>query len=178
MLAMVLFGFGEIFGCFFIGYFIDGYGSKFSVVVNLLIIIIMSLATLVFVWDFSFGFFAYFMCFMWGFQDSAVHTHTFEILGFEFEDNYTPFSLFGIWESLACFICQLVLSRLRTKLEYSYYSMLACVLGFVCCGMIFFFPFRDKRSQQTSLKSIMNEINPSESTDEKTNDDTDSLDED
>ena len=178
MLAMVLFGFGEIFGCFFIGYFIDGYGSKFSVVVNLLIIIIMSLATLVFVWDFSFGFFAYFMCFMWGFQDSAVHTHTFEILGFEFEDNYTPFSLFGIWESLACFICQLVLSRLRTKLEYCYYSMLACVLGFVCCGMIFFFPFRDKRSQQTSLKSIMNEINPSERTDEKTNDDTDSLDED
>lgn len=67
MLAMVLFGLGEILGCFFIGYFIDAYGSKFAVFVNMLIIFVMSVSTLVFVWQFNYNFFAFLMCFMWGF---------------------------------------------------------------------------------------------------------------
>ena len=67
-----------------------------------------------------------------------------------------------------------MLSRLRTTAEYRNYAMLACVLGFVCCGSIYFFPFREKRSQEASLNKIMNEINQSLSTDEKTLDDTDS----
>jgi MFS family permease len=96
-LAMALFGLGEVFGCFFIGVFIDRLGSKFAVLINLLIIVAMSGVSLGFIGVFDFNALAWIMCFLWGFQDSAVNTHTQEILGFEFDDNYTPFSLFNIW---------------------------------------------------------------------------------
>jgi predicted MFS family arabinose efflux permease len=33
MLAMIVFGVGEVVGCFFIGYFIDHFGCKFSTIV-------------------------------------------------------------------------------------------------------------------------------------------------
>jgi MFS family permease len=41
MLAMVGFGFGEIFGGFFIGYIVDRYGSKIAIMCNLIIILVM-----------------------------------------------------------------------------------------------------------------------------------------
>jgi MFS family permease len=114
MFAMVFFGVGEVLGCFFVGYFIDKYGSRFAVFINVGIIIIMSVVTLWFISLFEYNFLAFLMCFMWGFQDSALHTHTQEILGFEFDDNFTPFSLFGIWQSLCCFVFQLIVSEVET----------------------------------------------------------------
>ena len=49
MLAMVGFGFGEIFGGFFIGYIVDRYGSKVAILCNLVTIIIMFIITLIFI---------------------------------------------------------------------------------------------------------------------------------
>lgn len=103
MQAMVLFGVGEVLGCFFIGYFVDKVGSKFSVFFNIAIVVVMAAVTFVFLYVYKFNAWAWVMCFFWGFQDSAINTHTQEILGFEFDDNYTPFSLFNIWQSLSCF---------------------------------------------------------------------------
>jgi len=97
MLAMVLFGLGEVLGCFFIGAFIDKLGSKIAVLVNLFIIIVMTLVSIAFIMIYKFNSLAWIMCFFWGFQDSALNTHTQEMLGFEFDDNYTPFSLFNIF---------------------------------------------------------------------------------
>jgi len=115
MFAMVLFGVGEIMGGFFIGYFIDKYSNKTAVRYNIVIIVVMGLVTALFVEQWSYNFIAYLMCFMWGFQDSALHTHTFEILGFEFEDNYTPFCLFGILESIACSACEIIIASLHSR---------------------------------------------------------------
>ena len=67
MLAMVLFGLGEVLGCFFIGAFIDRVGSKFAVIVNILIIILMSGVTFGFIVIFEFNALAWIMCFLWGF---------------------------------------------------------------------------------------------------------------
>jgi MFS family permease len=49
MLAMVGFGFGEIFGGFFIGYIVDRYGSKIAIMYNLLIILVMFGITMAFI---------------------------------------------------------------------------------------------------------------------------------
>lgn len=49
MLAMVGFGFGEIFGGFLIGFIVDRWGSKFAIAVNVLIIIIMTGITIAFI---------------------------------------------------------------------------------------------------------------------------------
>ena len=49
MLAMTAFGVGEVVGCFFIGYVIDKYGSKFSTLVILGILVILTGLTVTFI---------------------------------------------------------------------------------------------------------------------------------
>ena len=46
MLAMIAFGVGEVLGCFFIGYFVDRFGSKVASVVNIILVILMTFSTL------------------------------------------------------------------------------------------------------------------------------------
>jgi len=67
MLAMVLFGIGEILGCFFIGYIVDKKGSKIAVLVNLCVMALMTTVTLIFIIVFKFNWIAFVMCFLWGF---------------------------------------------------------------------------------------------------------------
>jgi MFS family permease len=110
---MTLFGLGEILGAFFIGFFIDKIGSKLSTFINLTIIAIMGGITLSYIIGEKWNVLAWFMCFFWGFQDSAINTHCQEILGFEFDDNYTPFSLFNIWQCMMVVIFQLIESQFK-----------------------------------------------------------------
>ncbi len=104
MLAMVLFGVGEILGCFYIGFIVDRYGSKAAIFHNLVIILLMGGITFAFIIVYEFNFLAYLMCFIWGFQDSAINTHSQEILGFEFDNNQEPFSVYNILQCIACFV--------------------------------------------------------------------------
>jgi predicted MFS family arabinose efflux permease len=67
MLAMVLFGVGEISGSFFIGFFIDRIGSKFSTLINIMILTIMGGITVAYLAGGSFNATAWLMCFFWGF---------------------------------------------------------------------------------------------------------------
>lgn len=64
---MILFGFGEIFGCFFIGKIVDKYGSKKAGYANVLIMLCMAIITIIYCIIFQFGAMAYLMCFLWGF---------------------------------------------------------------------------------------------------------------
>jgi predicted MFS family arabinose efflux permease len=98
---MILFGIGEVLGCFFIGWVVDHHGSYKATLVNIAIMSVMGIITVVYAAVFEFGFLAYVMCFLWGFQDSAVNTHSQEILGFEFENNSEPFSVFNILQCIA-----------------------------------------------------------------------------
>lgn len=76
MLAMVLFGVGEILGCFYIGAIVDKYGSKTATVCNLVNILLMIGSTIAFILIFEFNYLAWIMCFFWGFTDSAINTNT------------------------------------------------------------------------------------------------------
>jgi len=49
MLAMVLFGIGEIIGCFFIGTIVDKLGSKVAQICNIVLILLMTGFTIAFV---------------------------------------------------------------------------------------------------------------------------------
>lgn len=66
MLAMVLFGIGEILGCFVIGFVVDRFGSRTASVVNIVIMITMTLVTLVYCVAWEFSWIAHLMCFLWG----------------------------------------------------------------------------------------------------------------
>lgn len=67
MLAMTVFGVGEVFGCFFIGFIIDRFGSKIATIVIMGIIFVMTALTFAYIGYWEFGPLAYFMCFAWGF---------------------------------------------------------------------------------------------------------------
>jgi sugar phosphate permease len=74
--AMIFFGVGEILGCFFIGWVVDKYGSYKATLVNCVIMTAMGIVTVIYAIVYDFGILAYVMCFLWGFQDSAVNTHS------------------------------------------------------------------------------------------------------
>jgi predicted MFS family arabinose efflux permease len=112
---MVLFGIGEIFGCFFIGFIVDRLGSKVAALFNVLIIIIMVVVTVVYISLGEYFWLVYFMTFLWGFQDSAVNTHSQEMLGFEFDNNSEPFTVYNIIQSVGCFIFQIIESYVDGK---------------------------------------------------------------
>jgi MFS family permease len=84
MLALALFGVGEIVGCFYIGFVVDKFGSRVATICNLINIIAMIGTTVAFIIVFEFNYMAWIMCFLWGICDSAINTNTQEILGFEF----------------------------------------------------------------------------------------------
>lgn len=93
---MIAFGVGEILGCFFIGFVVDKFGSRKASLVNVGICAIMTLLTLIYVIIFDWNApLAYAMCFMWGIEDSATNTHCQEMLGFEFDNNSEPFSVYN-----------------------------------------------------------------------------------
>jgi predicted MFS family arabinose efflux permease len=75
MLAMVVFGLGEILGCFFTGYIVDKFGSKVASILNVCIVVVMTLVTLAFIVVYKFGWMAFLMTFIWGFQDSMINIH-------------------------------------------------------------------------------------------------------
>lgn len=104
MYPMILFGLGEVLGCFFIGFIVDRYGSKVAAGFNIAIMLSMTTVTLVYSVVFNYSVLAYLMCFLWGFQDSAVNTHSQEILGFEFDNNSEPFCVYNILQCIACSI--------------------------------------------------------------------------
>ena len=67
MMAMIALGIGELFGCLFIGHFIDKKGAKFAVIIDVGIVLIMTMTTLMFLMVNQFNWLAYAMTFMWGF---------------------------------------------------------------------------------------------------------------
>jgi predicted MFS family arabinose efflux permease len=104
MIAMIVFGIGEVCGCLFIGQMIDSYGSKTVSIINVIIVFTMTFVTLAFLGINKFNLLAFLMTFLWGVQDSTVNTHCFELCGFEFDNNTEPYSLFNFLQAMGVFI--------------------------------------------------------------------------
>jgi predicted MFS family arabinose efflux permease len=67
MLAMLVFGIGEVLGGFFIGQIIDSQGSKLVSIINVVLIVVMTFITLAFLGINQFNLLAFVMTLMWGF---------------------------------------------------------------------------------------------------------------
>ena len=103
MLALALFGVGEIIGCFYIGMIVDKFGSKVATICNLINITAMIGVTMAFLIEFQFNYLVWIMCFLWGICDSSINTNTQEIIGFEFDNNSEPFSVFNTVQCIGNF---------------------------------------------------------------------------
>ena len=146
--AMVLFGAGEILGCFFIGWIVDHYGSYKACKANVAIMLLMGIFTVLYAIINKFSFLAYVMCFLWGFQDSAVNTHTQEILGFEFENNSEPFSVFNICQCIAMACFSIIQIAVDSQTEYIIYGICVSLIGMLACGNTLRFKFREEERKE------------------------------
>lgn len=103
MYAMICLGVGEIVGSLSIGYVIDKAGGRITTLITIALISLQTLLTVWFIYDASYGVIVFVVTFVWGLQDAVVNTHMSEVLGFEYEDNVRPFSVFNIVQSLTIF---------------------------------------------------------------------------
>jgi predicted MFS family arabinose efflux permease len=74
---MVGFGFGEVFGGLLHGLLIDKIGSKKTIFVNLLILILAISATQYNISLTEFGVWSFVMCFFWGYEDGSCNIFLF-----------------------------------------------------------------------------------------------------
>ena len=66
-LVLISFGFGEVLGCFFLGYVVDKYGSRRAVFANLAIMIVTMAYFIEFLMINQYNLLAFIMAFLWGF---------------------------------------------------------------------------------------------------------------
>lgn len=95
--------------------------------------------------------------FMWGFMDGAVNTHTYQMLGFEFDTATDPFSVFASVQALGVVIFQLIQSYLDTDSETALqtYTGVVCLLGFFLSGTTFFFEYRYRVEEKNKERGTM-----------------------
>ena len=65
------------------------------------------------------------------------------MLGFEFENNSEPFSVFNLTQALATFMFELVEVYVDTYPRYVVYTIVTGVIGFAACGATYFFDFKN-----------------------------------
>jgi hypothetical protein len=106
--------------------------------------LLMILITIWFLIANKFNFVAFLMCFIWGFCDGGVNTHTLEMLGFEFETNVEPYSVMNLLQAIGAVICLLIQAQLSSKKAFIIYTIIVGIIGFVTCGTTYFFPFSGK----------------------------------
>ena len=146
---MIGFGFGEVIGGFFMGWFIERFNAKMACVVNVIVVVVMILFTLITIWTRKFGFFTYLTGFLWGIQDGCVNIHTLQTLGFEFGDMHSePFGVFNLIQGISVFLFQLLQSQIDDKNgnELLLYTLLCGVIGIGSCWMAYYFPYELERS--------------------------------
>lgn len=97
-------GVGEMIGGYVVGQFRDKLGNSSAISIQLILtfLAVSSVITFNRLDNFNLNL-AYLMCFLWGLQDSGINCLLRSILGFEFESNLLPFSVFNVSLSLTVF---------------------------------------------------------------------------
>jgi predicted MFS family arabinose efflux permease len=106
---MAMLGLGEMIGGYVVGQLRDNFGNATAISAQLTLIFLAVISVMTFNrLDYFNLSLAYLMCFLWGLQDSGINCLLRSILGFEFESNLLPFSVFSVSHSLTVFAAQLI----------------------------------------------------------------------
>lgn len=141
---MIIFGFGEVIGGFFMGWFIDRFGAKKATLVNLGIIVLMTLATLLSITIERYNFFSFLMTFLWGIQDGVINIHLQQSLGSQFASHSEPFGVFNLLQGLAVFVFQIIQGSLdkESMLQLNLYTFIVGIIGVWACMVAYKFPYK------------------------------------
>ena len=80
--GMIGFGVGDVLGGVDTGLLIDRIGPKYTCLTNMASVVLLTSATVLNVSQAEYNVWTYIMCFLWGFQDGSLNTHTFNLCGF------------------------------------------------------------------------------------------------
>jgi hypothetical protein len=78
------------------GKVIDYTNSRKACLLNIFFMVIVFLVSIRNLNELEFGTISYITCLVWGLQDGVVNTHCFQMLGFEFDTQSDPFSIFAL----------------------------------------------------------------------------------
>ena len=93
-LALAFFGIGSSFSAIIMGRIIDHSSSKNAIFVNIVIMVGTGIISIININNAYFGNISHLTAFIWGLQDGIVNTHIYQILGYEFNRQVDPFSVF------------------------------------------------------------------------------------
>ena len=85
LFAFIFFGVGQAISGFLMGKLIDSTSSKTACLFNILMMVLVMITSVINVNKLEYGWISYITLFLWGIQDSFINTHTYQMLGFEFE---------------------------------------------------------------------------------------------
>lgn len=134
MMAMVTLGVGEIVGATFMGVMVDKIGPKKACWFNFISIGVASISIIIFGSINEYSWLAYFMCFLWGVQDSCISIHLDAILSTEFESNKEPFSCDVLLEAAHTAVFEIMASFMKTQSNRTIFMVIVGLIG--CYGAI------------------------------------------
>ncbi len=73
-----------------------------------------------------------------------MNTHMSEVLGFEFDDNVRPYSVFNIMQSITVFTFLSIEAFIKTRTQYFIFHIIAGSMGAIMCSITLGFPFKSK----------------------------------
>ena len=81
------------------------------------------------------------MCFCWGYEDGAMNTYLFQILGFEFGARSEPYAIKMLLQGLSVFAFDLIQGGvdLKNKEAILIYTGIVGCFSVICAGSVFKF---------------------------------------
>jgi predicted MFS family arabinose efflux permease len=147
MLAMVSLGIGELIGASVMAKCVDKFGLKKCALINAGNIGFATLLVIVFIYRNEYGWLAYIMTLLWGYQDSSISIHLNSILGFEFEEDSEPFSIDALVESVMVFLFQVIQSFIVDRQGMIVYMIIVGIIGISASLSTYTFRFRKFKKQ-------------------------------
>ncbi|CDW83659.1 major facilitator superfamily protein [Stylonychia lemnae] len=157
MLTMVTFGTGELIGSLFTGWMIDKYGNKKTVTINIVLVSIQTILKLIYLINYKFSWFAYFLTFVWGLQDGLINTLSIEMLGFEFKNNSQSYAVSNLGLCLSASLFSFIQGFVKGKEQYIIYTTIVGFIGILSNISALFFKFKPMPDQlKQSMKQDLN----------------------
>ena len=69
-------------------------------------------------------------------------------MGFEFENNSEPFSVFNLVQAIAVFIFEIVETSVSSYPAYLFYTIVIGTIGLISCGIAYSFEFKCEVNDQ------------------------------
>ncbi len=85
------------------------------------------------------------------------------MLGFEFDDNVIPYSVYNMVQSCSCVLFQIIESQyVFSHDQFISYTFFVSLVAIVACGLTFFFDFREPTSVERKHHELEEEEDETE----------------